>query len=113
MTYVRGLFTFSFFVLAFVLQAQDTCVFAVPNTVTMSTTAQATCNCRITKAALKVYSRRGVEVLATKELQGFPQSLMLVEGLSGGTYLWTLDATVIAVGEPRILSQKGYLTVLK
>jgi hypothetical protein len=113
MIYVRGFFALFFFVLASALQAQDTCVFVVPNTVTLSTTAQATCNCRVTKVELNVYSRQGVHVLASKELKGFPQDVMLAEGLTDGTYLWTIEATVIAVGEPHQLSQKGYLTVLK
>lgn len=96
-------------------QVPTPCALVVPNTVTPNSEAavQATCPCRVTTFEAKVFNRWAGEVWSTKQLQGFPNDLLGMEGVGAGTYLWQAEYTAIVDGIPLTQKANGYLQVLR
>lgn len=96
-------------------QVPTPCALVVPNTVTPNSEAavQATCPCRVTAFEAKVFNRWAGEVWSTKQLQGFPNDLLGMEGVGAGTYLWQAEYTAIVDGIPLTQKANGYLQVLR
>jgi hypothetical protein len=96
-------------------QEPTPCELVVPGTLSPNAElpAQSTCPCRVSAFEATVWNRWAVEVWRTDTMAGFPQGLLNVADLPGGTYLWKVKYTAIATGDAVELERSGYINVLK
>lgn len=93
---------------------EEPCALTVPTTISLNSdeAPRVECGCRITAFSGKVHSRWGQELFATEDPALFPSGLLRVEQVQHGTYMWSVEYTVVVGADPVVKKTTGYINVL-